>query len=71
MSRTWKRPTIEISPARRFTVYGRFTWFRATKSGMPVLKTASTRIRDINGFLLQTKKRRYSVVFRRHSPFGP
>jgi hypothetical protein len=57
-----KRPVLHVrrrtSP---YTLYGPFTWFRAKKDGSPFLKEEKTTWRDVNGFLLQTK--RYRVIF--------
>jgi hypothetical protein len=50
---------------RPWTIYGPFTVFRASKTGGPLLKTEVRRFRDINGFMIQTKKRRVMVEFRR------
>jgi hypothetical protein len=58
-------PLIEITPARKFSIFGGFTLFRAKKDGGLFLKGEKTSIWDINGFLLQTKKHRVMVVFKR------
>lgn len=58
-------PFIEILPARKCTVYGKFTPFYAKKDGGLFLKEEKKTLWDINGFLLQTKKHRIILVFKR------
>jgi hypothetical protein len=61
-----RRPIIQYKRwDRPWTIYGPFTVFRARKDGSPLLKTEVRPLRDINGFMIQTKKRRIMVEFRR------
>lgn len=60
-----KFPLIEIAPAKKYSIYGRFTPFYAKKDGGLFLKEERTTLWDINGFMFQTKKRRYTVIFKR------
>lgn len=63
-------PTIDISPARRFSVYGHFRIGYAGKDGIPLSPRQRHTWWDINSFVVQAKKTRISIVFKRHSPFG-
>jgi hypothetical protein len=61
-----KRPIIRIQRwTRPWTIYGPFTIFRASKSGGPLLKENVRRFHDINGFMIQTRRYRIQVEFRR------
>lgn len=59
-------PHIEVTH-KRPSIYGPFTVLRSKKDGRPFLKTEKTTLWDINGFLIQTKKRRILIVFKRKS----
>jgi hypothetical protein len=54
---------------KHLSIYGRFTIFRAAKNGSPLPVETPKRIRDINGFMIQTKTRKIIVVFRRRLNF--
>lgn len=61
-----KRPMIQVRRRHNpYSIYGRFTIFRAAKDGGPLLREEKQRFRDINGFMIQTKRRRIMVEYRR------
>jgi hypothetical protein len=61
-----KRPIIRWErKTRPGSIYGPFTVFRASKTGGPLLKEEAHGIKDVNGFMIQTKTRKLLVEFRR------
>lgn len=60
-----KRPVLEVRSRRSPSLYGPFTWFYAKKDGSPFLMTETTTWWDVNGFMLQTKRHRITVEFKR------
>lgn len=61
---SYKYPFVEITK-RRPSIYGPFTVFRVKKNGCPFLTTEKSTWWDINGFMILTKKRRITVIFKR------
>ena len=61
-----KRPMIRLERRHtRWSIYGPITVFRAAKGGGPLLKEDVRLFRDINGGMLQTKRYRLILEFRR------
>lgn len=62
----WPFQWIEVTEYEwRRSLYGRFVWYYATKTGGPVLK-GEAHWWQVNGFLFQAKGKNVGIVFRRH-----
>lgn len=59
-----KYPILEIKK-RRALIYGPFTVFRAKSNGSPFLIDEKTTWRDVNGFMIQIKGYRITIMFKR------